>query len=55
MFYVGDATYGSAATVVDYVLGASAPSIATLAPASGTVLGGEQVTITGTGFGPDAR
>ncbi|GEM00381.1 carboxypeptidase regulatory-like domain-containing protein [Cellulomonas terrae] len=52
--YVGDATYGSTATVVDYVPGAAAPAITSLAPATGTVLGGEQVTITGTGFGPDS-
>lgn len=52
--YVGDATYASTATVVDYVPGAPAPAITSLAPASGTLLGGEQVTITGSGFGPDS-
>ncbi|WP_421734955.1 carboxypeptidase regulatory-like domain-containing protein [Cellulomonas sp.] len=51
--YSGDATYGTAGADVDYVPGAAPPTIATLAPASGTVLGGEQVAITGTGFGPD--
>lgn len=52
--YVGDATYGTAGVIVEYVLGAPAPAITSLAPATGTVLGGEQVTITGTGFGPDS-
>lgn len=52
--YVGDATYRTAEAMVDYVLGAPAPAITSLAPATGTVLGGEQVTITGTGFGPDS-
>lgn len=51
--YVGDATYGSTGAMVDYVLGAPAPAITSLAPAIGTVLGGEQVTVTGSGFGPD--
>ena len=52
--YVGDATYGSATVMLDYVPGTSQPSITSLAPAAGTVLGGEQVTITGSGFGPDS-
>lgn len=52
--YVGDATYGTAGAIVEYVLGDPAPTVTSLAPASGTVLGGEQVTITGSGFGPDS-
>lgn len=54
VYYVGDSTYGTAAAVVDYVPGAEPPSITSLAPSSGTVLGGEQVAVTGTGFGPDS-
>ncbi|KRD44160.1 hypothetical protein ASE38_08350 [Cellulomonas sp. Root930] len=54
VWYVGDATYAGGTVSVDYVPGGAAPSITALAPASGTVLGGEQVTVTGTGFGPDS-
>ncbi|WP_028045224.1 carboxypeptidase regulatory-like domain-containing protein [Cellulomonas sp. URHE0023] len=54
VYYVGDATYALAAAQVDYVPGAEPPAITSLAPASGTVLGGEHVAITGTGFGPDS-
>lgn len=53
VYYVGDATYTGTAAMVDYVLGAEPPTVSSLAPASGTVLGAEQVAITGTGFGAD--
>ncbi|MET0788389.1 MAG: carboxypeptidase regulatory-like domain-containing protein [Cellulomonas sp.] len=53
VYYGGDATYAGAAAMVDYVLGAAPPAVASLAPASGSVQGGGQVAITGTGFGPD--
>jgi hypothetical protein len=52
LWYEGDATYASTATDVDYVPGAAAPAIASLTPASGSVLGGAPVTIAGTGFNP---
>ncbi|WP_421743325.1 carboxypeptidase regulatory-like domain-containing protein [Cellulomonas sp.] len=51
--YVGDATYRGAAAMVDYVLGAAPPAVTSLAPTSAAVLGGEPVTLTGSGFGPD--
>ncbi|GIG21625.1 hypothetical protein Cch01nite_23490 [Cellulomonas chitinilytica] len=52
--YVGDSTYTGGVSMVDYVpgpAGPAAPAITSVAPASGTVLGGRQVTLTGSGFG----